>query len=296
MIRGYVCLLYITLFYNKTFNFVVQNNAPIMNASLSQKEMGRRIAALRKFKGLSQKELAQLIEISRPALTQMEGGNRGIDVFELHRIVQTLGFSLDHLMASDFSLGMAGLPTAIETPVVGRERISIPELQESKLKQVLLYVLEHCAGKPNVGERMLHNLLYFCDFNHYEVHEEHLTGASYIKLSSGPVMVEFDAVVQRMLDDQQLKRIKTEYYGLVQTRYLPLVKADLRQLLASEKETMDRVIETMSDGSATSLGEYALMDMPCRTTQAGEVLDYELVFYREAPFTVRNYGEEQPNP
>jgi hypothetical protein len=42
-----------------------------------------------------------------------------------------------------------------------------------------------------------------------------------------------------MLADNQLQRIKTEYHGYPQTRYLPLEKADLSQLKASEKEVIE---------------------------------------------------------
>ena len=57
------------------------------------------------------------------------------------------------------------------------ERVSVPSLQVKKFKNVLLYILERCAGKPNVGETVLYKLLYFSDFNYYELYEEQLTGA-----------------------------------------------------------------------------------------------------------------------
>jgi hypothetical protein len=32
--------------------------------------------------------------------------------------------------------------------------------------------------------------------------------------------------------------------------------------------------------------------MPWKATSDGEIIDYELAFYREPPFSVRNYEEE----
>ena len=69
-------------------------------------------------------------------------------------------------------------------------------------------------------------------------------------------------------------------------------KANLTLLKASEKEVIDRVIEQMSDWSATAISNYAHKDMPWLASKDGEEISYELVFYREAPFTVRNYGDE----
>ena len=70
---------------------------------LSQKQIGQRIAELRKMKGLSQEELAKKIKISRPSLTQIELGNRSVDIIEMQKISRVLGFSLDDFVSEEFS-------------------------------------------------------------------------------------------------------------------------------------------------------------------------------------------------
>jgi uncharacterized phage-associated protein len=168
----------------------------------------------------------------------------------------------------------------------------VPTLHIDKLKNVLLYILEHCAGKPNVGETVLYKLLYFCDFNYYELYEEHLTGAQYRKLPYGPIPQNLDSIISQMIEKRQLQSVKTEYHGFAQTRYLPLEKADLTQLLASEKEVIDKVIEQMSDWSATAISNYSHGDLPWDVTDEGQDISYELAFYREPPYSVRNYEDE----
>ncbi|HHV04598.1 MAG: type II toxin-antitoxin system antitoxin SocA domain-containing protein [Bacteroidales bacterium] len=263
-----------------------------MNTTISQQEIGQRIAALRKRKGLSQEDLAKLIQMSRPSLTQVELGNRGIDIIEFQRLSLALGFSIDALIAPDFSLYNLSNPDHIEKTSVLEERISVPVLHVNKFKYVLLYILEKCAGKPNVGETVLNKLLYFSDFNYYEMYEEHLTGALYRKLPYGPVPQNMDSVLDQMVRKGELKRVKTNYFGLPQTRYIPLIKSDLTQLKASEKEVIDRVIDQMSDWSGTAISNYSHKDMPWVASKEGEDIDYELVFYRETPYTVRNYKED----
>ena len=66
-----------------------------MNTELSQKQIGQRIAELRKIKGLSQGDLAKSVRISRPSLAQIELGNRSVNILELQKLSQVLGFSLD---------------------------------------------------------------------------------------------------------------------------------------------------------------------------------------------------------
>jgi len=172
------------------------------------------------------------------------------------------------------------------------DRISVPALRINKFKNVLLYILERCAGKPNVGETVLYKLLYFSDFNYYELYEEHLTGVRYRKLPYGPVPQKLDTIINQMINQGQLQRVITEYHGYPQTRYLPLVKADLTELKASEKEVIDKVIELMSDWSAAAISDYSHQDMPWLASKEGEEINYELAFYRDAPFSVRNYGDE----
>ncbi len=266
------------------------------SAILSKKEMGRRISELRKMKGMSQGELAKNIQISRPSLAQIELGNRNIDVLELQKLSQTLSFSLDAFISPNFSINQELEREEEKETLELQERISLPVFQIKKFKNILLYILEHCAGKPNMGETVLYKLLYFSDFNYYELYEEHLTGATYRKLPYGPVPQKMDAIINQMIEEKQLKKVKTDYHGFPQTRYLPLVKADLMELKASEKEVIDQVIEQMSDWSAAAISNYSHKDLPWEVTEDGKEIDYELAFYRELPYSVRNYTEEKEMP
>jgi transcriptional regulator with XRE-family HTH domain len=263
-----------------------------MSTKLSQKQIGQRITELRKMKGLSQEDLAKSVKISRPSLAQIELGNRTVDVLELQRLSMVLGFSLDDFVSKDFSVSQDAEVKAEAKAKKTEERISVPTLRVNKFKNVLLYILERCAGKPNVGETVLYKLLYFSDFNYYELYEEHLTGAKYRKLPYGPVPQKLDAIITQMMGSRQIQRIKTNYFDKIQTRYIPLVKADLTELKASEKEVIDKVIQQLSDWSAAAISNYSHQDMPWLASKEGEEINYELAFYRDAPFSVRNYGDE----
>ena len=263
-----------------------------MNSNLDQQELGTRLASIRKSKGLSQDDVAKLIAMPRSSLTQLELGKRGIDVLELHELAKVLSFSIDDFLSPDFSISNDVIAVEEENEKV-EIRISVPVLQLAKLKNVLLYILERCAGKPNVGETVLYKLLYFSDFNYYELYEEHLTGATYRKLPYGPVPQNLDAITSQMISDGQLQRIKTPYGGFVQCRYLPLQKPDLTQMKASEKEVIDRVIEQMGDWSANAISAYSHQDLPWQATGDGKEISYNLAFYRESPFSVRVYNESE---
>lgn len=263
-----------------------------MKHLLSQLEIGNRISELRKLKGLSQVDLAKKMEMSRPSLSQLELGNRSVDIIEFQKLSTILEFSFDDFMSKDFSASLAAEKKEAKKIQREEDRIAVPTLQIDKFKNVLLYILERCAGKPNVGETVLYKLLYFSDFNHYEVYEEHLTGAQYRKLPFGPVPQKLDMIINHMVEMKQLQRVKTEYHGFAQTRYLPLEKADLTKLKASETEIIDSVIEQMGDWSATTISDYSHGDKPWKASTDGEEISYELAFYRRPPYSIRIYTED----
>ena len=264
-----------------------------MNTKVSTKEIGLRLAALRKAKGLTQEELASQLGLNRTAITQIENGNRDITALELRKLADILGFSIDELVADEFKVEEYILPVSGGREEEPEERISVPELNIEKFKNVLLYILGKCAGKPNIGETALYKLLYFCDFNYYEMYEEHLTGSIYRKLNYGPVPRKAEAIIKNMIDTGQIQKIKTEYHKYPQTRYIPMVRPDLSTFSAAEKEVIDNVIDHMADWTAKMLTEYSHNDKPWKATDMNDVIDYELVFYREPPYSVRVYEEDE---
>lgn len=258
---------------------------------METKELGHRIMLLRKHKGLNQEEVAKLIGVSRPVFTQIENGKRPPSFFEMEKICNFLGTTMDKIITKDFSI------EKIESSPVEstnhEERISVSELNIEKFKNILLYILNECGSKANFGETVLYKLLYFADFNYYEIHEEQMTGATYRKLPYGPVPQKLDSIIADMIEKDQINRIKTEYHGFTQTKYIPKERPNLKLINGAEKEVLDHVIDRLSDYSAKAISEYSHKDMPWMATEEGEVIDYELAFYREAPYSARNYNEEE---
>lgn len=60
-------------------------------------EIGERIRRLREQHRLTQDELAQAIEVSRPVMSKIEAGKKALSSLELRRIADRLGTSTDDL-------------------------------------------------------------------------------------------------------------------------------------------------------------------------------------------------------
>ncbi|HOB26902.1 MAG TPA: DUF4065 domain-containing protein [Bacteroidales bacterium] len=258
--------------------------------NITKEEIGRRIADLRSQKEYTQDDLAKLMNTNRSTVAQIESGKRNINALELKQLANIFSISIDRLLSSDFDIDEVISDNQVNE-TKQQFRISVPEFNLNKFKNILLYILEKCAGKPNFGETVLYKILYFSDFNYYELYEEHLSSATYIKMPYGPVPKKLDEILNKMVENKQLKKIKTDYYNYPQTKFIPLIEPDLSTFSAREKEVIDKVIEQYADWNANKISEYSHGDIPYVATKEGEVIDYELVFYREPPYSVRIYDE-----
>lgn len=249
---------------------------------LTQKQLGQKIKKMREGRELSQEELAKLIGISRAALSELERGNRSLDALELAKIAKIFGLSTDELLSS----------------AVGRSRRIINankkiKFKSDKLRQLILYILSKCGGKPNFGETVLYKLLYFMDFDAYEVLGKPITGMNYIHQKFGPMpqLKQYQSVVQVMRDDQEIKIFNQNYYGMTQKRYVALKDYNMDNFSIKEKELIDNVIGRLSDLSARQIEEYVHGDAPWQSTDDNEIIPYDLVIYRRLPYAQCDYEQ-----
>jgi transcriptional regulator with XRE-family HTH domain len=255
-------------------------------------KIGRRIRELREKTGMSQDALARSVKIPRPAVSQIESGARKIATDELLRLSQIFHVSVDDLLNPEKEPEVCLREGKEEKEVKSRIRISVPQKNLQKFKEVLLFILGKVGSKPNIGETVIYKLLYFIDFDFYEKYEEQLIGATYMKNQYGPTPIEFAKIVEQMIKNGEIEKVKSDYFNYPQTKYLPRNKPDLTKLKASEIEVIDDVLNRLSEMNASQISAYSHSDVPWLTTSDGEVIEYESVFYRTPPYSVRAYAEE----
>ena len=255
-------------------------------------KIGRRIRELREKTGMSQDALARNMKIPRPAVSQIESGARKIATDELLKLSQTFHVSVDDLLNPGKEPEVCLHEGKEEKELKPRMRISVPQKNLQKFKEVLLYILNKVGSKENIGETVIYKLLYFIDFDFYEKYEEQLIGATYMKNQYGPTPIEFAKIVEQMIAHEEIEKVKSEYFNYPQTKYLPHRKPDLTKLKASEIEVIDDVLNKLSEMNGSQISAYSHGDVPWLTTDDGEVIEYETVFYRTPPYSVRAYAEE----
>ena len=176
------------------------------------------------------------------------------------------------------------------TPTLMPELVS-DEFNKEKFKQVLHYIIASCGHIDNVGKTVLFKLPYFSDFNYYELHEEKMTGESYIHIPRGPAPRHFDEIISELESEGKIRQFNANYYGRKQNKYTSLCKPDIDLLSDEELRVINDVIGRCAHMNATEISEWSHKDMPYKATENGSEIDYDLVFYRDASTSVRTYDE-----
>lgn len=254
--------------------------------------LGNRIRSLRESKGWRQEELAEKANMNREVLSNIENNRRHIKTEELNSFADIFEVSSDQLLGR-IPLDEIHLSNNYPIQKVKKAmRISVPAKHVQKFREVLLYILNKVGAKSNVDETVIYKLLYFIDFDFYEKYEEQLIGATYKKNRFGPTPIEFEAIVDSMISDKEIEKIKSAYYQKKQKKYLPLRKPNIDCLSARELRLIDQVLSRLSDKNASQISAHSHGDIPWKVTDDGEVIDYETVFYRTSEYSVRDYGSE----
>jgi len=255
-------------------------------------KLGQRIKDLRETTGVSQQKLSELLKVSRPTITQIEKGERKISADELIKLSEIFNISVESLLDLKKQPEVVLKEGKKIKKAKPQMRINVPQKNLEKFKEVFLYILNKVGSKPNIGETVIYKLLYFIDFDYYEKYEEQLMGATYIKNRYGPTPMELKKIADQMIEDEEIMKVKSNYFEYPQTKYLPLRKADLSKLKANEIEVIDSILNKLSDMNANEISIYSHNDVPWLTTEDGKIIEYESVFYRTPPYSLREYNED----
>lgn len=163
---------------------------------------------------------------------------------------------------------------------------------KSKFKNILHYIIQKCGNIDNIGKTVIWKILYFCDFDFYELYETSITGEKYVKLQRGPAPSHFDGVVDELKSEHSIKEINAKYCGFKQIKFLSLKDPNLSGLSGEELKLIDNTISKLSSMTATQVSSYSHQDMPWQATEFNNSIDYELVFYRDDTMSVREYKDD----
>lgn len=107
------------------------NRPPIGDDEQAWTELGERLRGSREYLGLSQGEVADQMNLSRPAITNIESGRRKVSTFELARLARL------YRQSYDYFLGEA--PEVAEDETTGALFRTTRDLSDGDKEQVLRF-------------------------------------------------------------------------------------------------------------------------------------------------------------
>lgn len=211
-----------------------------------------------------------MLGVGRATLTQIESDKRTLKPFELKKLSQIFDTSVDFLLSGCSDAEQNIHPT--------------PE-QRDQFKKLILYILSKVWAKYNVGKVVLYKLLYFAEFDYYELYNLHIAGYPFIKLPMWPAPRSFDSLIKEMKSDNQIISVIAPCHSYYQQRYIPNTAVDDTRFSHQIKQIIDEVLQLYSDYNASEISDKSHEDKPRQITQDMNMINYDLVRFREYPYS-----------
>ena len=142
-----------------------------------------------------------------------------------------------------------------------------------------MYILFRSMNKPNLGKTVLCTVMYFIDFNFYELYGDYLTKETYIKSRRGIKPKHFRKITEELISKRKLFMRKEPYYNRTIHRYYLTIIPSLK-FTSKELGVINSCIEPLTDNNASTITQYAWQDKPLMNAKLGEEIDYNDVFLR----------------
>ena len=152
-------------------------------------------------------------------------------------------------------------------------RISKPTFHPEKFREAILFVLDKTGG---LSEKKLARILYFIDFDYYEVVEEHLMGATYRRDAIYASTSKLKPTLMELIKMGKVEKGITEYFSLK--------KPDLSLFNKGEKFMLNEVTDHYFKGPGR---DSTKIDAPIMATKQNCTINYEAAFYRSPSFCAR---------
>jgi len=123
-----------------------------MKGKLEKETLAKRLREAREYLGLSQEYVAQQTDISRPAISEIEGGRRKVDSLELKRFSKLYGRPIEYLLGNaaeeEEAIGVSA------DPLEGKLRAMTRELTGEDREEIIRFVeyLRHKNASNRAGQ------------------------------------------------------------------------------------------------------------------------------------------------
>lgn len=141
-------------------------------------------------------------------------------------------------------------------------------------------------NNEHLTKTKLQKLLYFCDFECYRLTGQSITDSKYVKNHYGPMIGQLDEILATLNEEGclEIRQVQHKHGTGYRTKFfsqvddLDAIKQNLTDLEQSIIQTQNRRFE---DYTTEQIKEFSHHDFPYLATEKKEIIDYELVHYRD---------------
>jgi hypothetical protein len=126
---------------------------------------------------------------------------------------------------------------------------------ESRLKELIVYIAKKSGDDPSFGKTKLIKLLAWSDFLAYARLGRSLTGADYIKLDYGPAPKQFPPALNLLRALGRVREVGEDAFTYTQDRVIAVDEPDLSNYTPEEIALVDEVVHHFREWSNTALSE-----------------------------------------
>lgn len=147
---------------------------------------------------------------------------------------------------------------------------------DTKLKELILFIALHSEGDKRFGATKLNKLLFFADFLAYLYLGKPITGHEYQALPKGPAPRYLMPIREAMEVDKDIAIQKIDFYGREQHKIFALREPDLSLFTAEEIELVHHIIEECWNKRANDISDDSHRFVGWALAGPGETIPYEV--------------------
>lgn len=159
------------------------------------------------------------------------------------------------------------------------------EENETRFRELILYISQRCADDPTFGSVKLNKILFFSDFRTYAEFGKPITGFVYQKLPNGPAPKRLLPVRNSMIKKGDLGLQEVRRGGRVQKRTVNLRAPNLDVFTPQQISLVDMVIDELWGKEAWAVSDLSHGMMSWVVANDREEIPYETVFLSSEPLT-----------
>lgn len=159
------------------------------------------------------------------------------------------------------------------------------KFDREKYIDLIMYILFKTYNKRSFGKTVLSTIMYFIDFNYYELYGRLLTKETYIKSKKGIEPVHLHEITQDLISKNQMTMRKEPYYNRTIHRYYPTIIPTCK-FSKKELEIINLVLSRLSNSNAHTITKYVKYDSPLIIAEFGENIDCRYVFSRNENYSI----------